>query len=360
MVNILEHIAVHEFAYLFLLCGFFCLTAALFIKEILFKTACIVLFSVFIALSIAEFSLYYSMRPVFTESVKNINFEPDNKKEIVKCARFVDKNKRDFFCFNKNIDYELKNAGNKLLGIAEYTLFTNGFRQTRCDTKGLKTYIFLGCSFTFGEFVNDDETLPYNFSKLMNFEANVLNLGVRGKGTNRALSILNSGIINKIGNNTKAEHFIFSLIGDGIRRNFRLTEGDSSGDNWLYKNEKWSRVPQPLGMIKLIFARSYIFRRIFLEPLESKYVDFYAYYLIDSLVEMDRVIKDKYNSKLTVIIWPEFGGRFIRKIRETNLDLIFLPEEFRKYENGYYNHPNPKMNEETAEILYNHIVANKN
>lgn len=360
MINIPEHIALHEFAYLFLLCGLFFLTAALFVKNVLFRTVCLVFFSVFIALSVTEFVLYSSMRQVFTESVKDIKFEPDNKKEIVRCARFVGQDGIDFFCFNENIDYELKNRNNKLLGIAGYNLFTNGFRQTQCDAKSERTYIFLGCSFTFGEFVNDNETLPYNFSKLMNFKANVLNLGVRGKGTNRTLSILNSGIINKIDNNSKAEHFIYSLIGDGIRRNFRLTEGDSSGDNWLYRNGKWERTPQPLGTIKLLFAKSYIFRKIFLGLIEEKYVNFYAYYLIDSLIEMDRIVKDEYNSKLTIIVWPEFGGKFIRTIKGKNLDLIFLPEKFRKYENGYYNHPNPKMNEEIAEILYNHIVANKN
>jgi len=360
VVNIAEHIAVHEFAYLFLLCGFSFLTAAVFVKNVFFRIICLVFFSVFTALSVTEFVLYSAMRQVFTESVKNIKFEPDNKKEVVKCARFVDKNKRDFFCFNENIDYELKNRDNKLLGIAEYSLVTNGFRQTQCDETGEKIYIFLGCSFTFGEFVNDNETLPYNFSKLMNFKANVLNLGVRGKGTNRALSILNSGIINKIDNNSKAGHFVYSLIGDGIRRNFRITEGDSSSDNWLYKNGKWERTPQPLGTVKLIFAKSYIFRKILLDLMERKYVNFYAYYLIDSLVEMDRIVKDKYNSKFTVIVWPEFGGKFIRTIKGKNLDLIFLPEKFRKYENGYYDHPNPKMNEEIAEILYNHIVVNKN
>ncbi|MDD3053492.1 MAG: hypothetical protein PHG84_03710 [Endomicrobiaceae bacterium] len=295
------------------------------------------------------------MRPVDVESVKNNQFEIDNKKEVIRCARFIDKYKRDFFCFNENIDFELKNDSNKLIAESKYSIFTNGFRQTACNLNAEKTYVFLGCSFTFGEFLNDNETLPYNFSKLLNFESNVLNCGVRGHGTNRTLSILNSGIINRINNNAKVEHFFYSIINDHIRRNFRVTAGDSSSDNWLYKDGKWTRVSQPFGNIKVFFAKSYIFRKIFVDLIEKKYSNFYAYYLIDSLVEIDKIIRDEYNSKLTIIVWPEFTEKFITKLKETNIDLVFLPKDFKKYEKGYYEHPNPKSNEEIAEILYNHI-----
>lgn len=355
MNGIIEHIDVHLFSYIFLFCSLFFLTTAIFVKKIWFRIIYIILFSIFIALGVTEFVLYFSMRPAEIESVKDNQFEIDNKKEVIRCARFIDKYKRDFFCFNENIDFELKNSGNEMIGEAKYSIFTNDFRQTACNLNGEKAYVFLGCSFTFGEFLNDNETLPYNFSKLLNFESNVLNCGVRGHGSNRALSILNSGIINRINNNAKTEHFFYSLISDHIRRNFRVAAGDSSSDNWLYKDGKWTRVSQPFGNIKVLFAKSYIFRKIFVDLIEKKYSNFYAYYLIDSLAEIDKIIKDKYNSKLTIVVWPEFTEKFISKLKETNMDLVFLPKDFRKYEKGYYEHPNPKSNEEIAEILYNHI-----
>ena len=89
--------------------------------------------------------------------------------------------------------------------------------------------------------------------------------------------------------------------------------------------------------------------------------------MIKSLKEMNKIIEERYNSKLTIIVWPDkydkrlgkYGKNFIEKLKETKLDLIFLPEYFDDKETGYRikndMHPTAKANEEIAEILYNHI-----
>ena len=81
---------------------------------------------------------------------------------------------------------------------------------------------------------------------------------------------------------------------------------------------------------------------------------------------MNEIIEKEYNSKLTILVWPDrynkydrYTKRFINKLRETNLDLVFLPEYFNDKEKEYKIkndiHPTAKANEEIAEILYNHI-----
>ena len=50
--------------------------------------------------------------------------------------------------------------------------------------------------------------------------------------------------------------------------------------------------------------------------------------------------------------------RLCEKLKETNLDLIFLPEYFNEkgsYKLEHDGHPTAKANKEIAEILYNHI-----
>jgi len=355
--TICEYLYTYEFMYIFLSLGLICLIFAIFLQKVYLRIIFLMFFSIFISLSVAEFVSSYSLMPIDIESVKNNEFQIDNKVRTVRCAKFLHKNSQMFFCYDKYIEIDLKSPDNKKLREVQYSIFSNGFRQTESNVNGKERYIFLGCSFTFGEFVNDKETLPYYFSKLNNFENYILNCGVRSHSTNRSLSILNSNFINDINNNKHIDHFFYSVINDHIRRNFRIAGRASSSDNWLYKNGKWKRVPQPFGKIKVIFANSYIFRKMFVDLIEKKYSNFYAYYLIDSLVEIDKIIKDKYNSKLTIIVWPEFTEKFITKLKETNIDLVFLPKYFieREYKAEFDEHPGPKANEEIAEILYNHI-----
>ena len=59
-------------------------------------------------------------------------------------------------------------------------------------------------------------------------------------------------------------------------------------------------------------------------------------------------------------VWPNYYSEyFLKKLKSTNLDLIFLPNKFNSMRDGYEiqndGHPTAKANEEIAEILYNHI-----
>jgi len=206
----------------------------------------------------------------------------------------------------------------------------------------------------FGEGVNDNQTLPYYFSKLMNFETNVLNCGVQGHGTNTSLNILNSDIINDYLKDAKTEYFFYSLIDDHIYRNFRVTV---PGDCWLYTDNKWFVVNQLFGKMKDIFKKSYIFRKIFLNIIDSYNKKTYINYLVDSLNQMDKIIREKYKSKLIIIKWRSVSDVLVKAMQNANLKFILLPGYSE--ENGYMikndGHPSARVNEEIAQILYNNI-----
>ena len=216
--------------------------------------------------------------------------------------------------------------------------------------------------FTFGLGVNDNETLPYYFSEKFGFKENVINCGVCGLASNTALSILNnkffSPLINK---NSKIKHFFYSMIEHQIYRNFVYENQDIGwcNDGYLYKNNK-RYIPTMIGKMKYIFARSYIFRKVFLQTVNKIFKKYYEDYMIKSLEEMNRIVKEEYKSRLTIIVWPDdYGERFMAKLKETGLDLIFLPKYFASEEDGYRikydGHPTAKANKEIAEILYSHI-----
>ena len=73
-----------------------------------------------------------------------------------------------------------------------YTVSDAGVRQTRGNAQG-DTWLFMGCSFTFGEGVEDHETLPSRFSEQLGWSANVVNLAFSGYGPHQMLRMLETG-----------------------------------------------------------------------------------------------------------------------------------------------------------------------
>jgi len=242
----------------------------------------------------------------------------------------------------------------------KYSISDNFVRLTEGNPFSENAYIFLGCSFTFGDGLNDNQTLPYYFSKLMNFNANVLNLGIIGRSTNFTLNMLNCDYIEKYVGKAKNKHFIYSLISDHMMRNFNFKRYYRS-DSWLYEKGVWKRTEQPLGKIKIIFAKSCIFRKIFLARIEEWNKSFYEDYMIISLNKIRDLVKLKYNAKFTLIVWPSIEINFKKRLALENFDIIELPEYFEPHEQGtqykilYDDHPTAKANEEIAGMLYKHL-----
>jgi hypothetical protein len=73
-----------------------------------------------------------------------------------------------------------------------YSIGEDGFRITKLTNHTAQIHInFFGCSFTFGEGLNDNETLPHFVHSIDN-NASVKNYGMHGYGVHQALRILES------------------------------------------------------------------------------------------------------------------------------------------------------------------------
>jgi hypothetical protein len=75
---------------------------------------------------------------------------------------------------------------------ADYTIDSNLLRETRSVETG-PTIVFFGDSVTFGEGLNDAETLPQAFADLLGRKQRVLNLGYSGYGPQQFLAELQTG-----------------------------------------------------------------------------------------------------------------------------------------------------------------------
>ena len=363
--TIINHFLNYEFVYIFVFCFVLSLFLSFFIKKQIIKKISLLCFSLFFVLFCFEFILSFYMQKTDMsfdrKYIRDINGDVAVYREI----EIFDGDAGMCVLFNE--EKELKKYKNytEIFDVS-YSIYNNDFRTTKCDTFSKETYVFLGCSFTLGCGLNDDETLPYYFSENFNFKNNVINCGVCGHSTNTSLNILNNAFFSPLIFNKQSniKYFFYSLLSDHIYRNFRYGkiygEDYDASDGYLYKNKRWY-ISTLIGKIKYIFGRSYIFRKVFVPVIDEKFKQYYENYMIQSLEKMNEIIEEKYNSKLAVIIWEKewYSEYFIKKLKETKLDLIFLPEYFNSEKDGYRirhdGHPTAKANKEIAEILYNHI-----
>jgi hypothetical protein len=80
---------------------------------------------------------------------------------------------------------------------ANYTIDSNLLRETRSAETG-PTIVFFGDSFTFGEGLNDADTLPQAFADLLGRKQRVLNLAFSGYGPQQFLAELQTGRFDEV------------------------------------------------------------------------------------------------------------------------------------------------------------------
>ncbi len=354
------HFLNYEFGYIFLLCSLIFLIFSFLIKIKALKKTCIIFFSFFLSLTFVELILSLYMQKPQMEKKENYIYKLENfTTHQVREIKLIDGkgNMSAFYNSDGSSDF----GGCQKIYDVCYTMFGNGFRYTKCDYKSKEAYVFLGCSFVFGAGVNDNETLPYFFSEETSFKSNVLNCGCISKASSTSINILQNDTIGEFLKDVEIKHFFYSFVGDHIERNFRIETSTCCMDNYKFINNRFSRIPQPFGTIKVAFARSYIFRKVFLRQIDKHNRRFYENYMIESLKEMEKIIKEKYKSKLTILVWKYFLEKdLIKKIKQTNLDVIFIDQSLNSEESGYSipfdGHPTAKANKEIAQYLYNKYV----
>ncbi len=330
-------ISPYKFAYTFILLSFIFFLLAVFLKKSLYKKIFLLLFSLLFSLFCIEFILTFNNTDKFTDYTQGSEIKPlsaKNLKKIIDTYTVSDKN------------FE---------GVV-YTTYENGFRYTQCDINSNESYVFFGCSFVFGNLLSDTQTLTYYFSKLMNFRANVLNCGCQGRSSNTALNILKSNIFDSfIKKNSNIKLFIYTLMDQSMKRNFQYV----GNRDWLYKNGRFISPDQPYGFILNFFSKCYIFNAVFLDLFNRINRTFYEDYMIDSLKEMDKIIRTKYNSKLFIIVWGIENSMNI-KLKNSGLNILFLPQyfDYAPYRLKDF-HPSPKANDEIAKMIFDYIKKNE-
>lgn len=232
-----------------------------------------------------------------------------------------------------------------------YNTDENGFRFTQCAKPCVNKYLFLGCSFMFGEGVNDFETLPYYFSKQLNFKCEVINAGYSGTGTNVAYTILESKKIQNL-LSTSRNYIIYGFIEDHIFRNWAGTH-----QNFGFKLKNGNLIKKPIDKdANLIFSNTLIRK---LHKKEAMNLT------LKLMIEMDSIAKKYYKAKFLIFFYPGFNKAILEFMKNELLknNITYLESQINYCKGEYLikneYHPTAKANQEYANEIYKYISSNK-
>jgi hypothetical protein len=255
--------------------------------------------------------------------------------------------------------------GNATLYRVTYTITDAGARTTRGNARG-DTWLFMGCSFTFGDGVEDDETLPSRFSEQLGFNANVVNLGVSGYGANNVLRQLE--LRRLAGAAPPVEHVIYQALPAHVARSAgRFLWGMHgpayriSGDTVRYDGRLRSsdfvrvvRVAHRSDLLRLLMDRLYFQR----EPTTQE-IDLYA----RTVARAGALAKEALGAGFTVLYWDadsETSELIFERLAATGLPIVRASSlvplgELDSLRIPYDYHPTPEAYRRVAAGLATHF-----
>jgi len=238
--------------------------------------------------------------------------------------------------------------------------------------------VLLGCSFTFGLGLNDDETMAYSLGALTNKQ--VVNLGVSGYGPHQMLAALEFDVFPDFAECTPSV-FIYQAIPDHIRRVVGLAEYDKHGPRYRFTDNgdleytgqfsdfADSTDAEAGNLWTRLFGKSFAYREY---ALNREWIGDSEIQLYLSVIRQVRQrLQEKFpGTDFVIVYWDDSNKSYARQLKK-ELPLVadkyigvteILPN-IRETREIYYlpndPHPNALANKTIAEYIANVIRSSE-
>jgi hypothetical protein len=196
-----------------------------------------------------------------------------------------------------------------------YTITDAGVRRTRGSPLG-DTWLFIGCSFTFGEGVEDDETLPARFSEQLGWKANVVNLSTSGYGPPHLLRLLETGRLGGV--RPPVKHVIYQAIPNHAARAVGRAEWYLDGPSYSISGDSirfagpfhGSAGIRALHILRRSDLGRLLERRYRAMPLSDAEIELYV-----RIVEKIAALSEKkLGARFSILFWDNDGDQTTKRI----------------------------------------------
>lgn len=270
--------------------------------------------------------------------------------------------------------------GEELLYDVIYNIGPDGLRVTtspQTPEPNAPVVLFLGCSFTFGQGLPDDQTLPSAFQAAAAGKYRAANWGISGAGPHSILAQFEEERDRTFLAGARSPYAVYVAI----RHHLRRIQGDTHFSPFYPKYRLRDGLPVADGQFESPKARSqfgfgeavsYEARKSHLvghliERLPSAigWVDDDAVELFVALVtQIQKLYAERYGGQLLVVLWDDFGpeqepiedGLGRAGIRFFNAGMAFPDFSPATHFLPYYRHPNADANAELAGFLVGRIT----
>lgn len=253
-----------------------------------------------------------------------------------------------------------------------YTTDYKGRRITPQNENTADTLILLfGCSFTFGEGLNDEETYAWKLSHLLGAKYQIYNYGFHGFGSHQMLSLFQSNRLDYLNKKYNNVH-IFYLTFKGIElRCAGHSKWDKQGPMYVAdNNHSVKRVgtfndfkPKALrGKFKQSLFAEYLLKiyNHIMSPFET---DPYKMCALDAAIikEAEKISKEKFPySTFTVVMYDKMPQTF-EILNDYKIDILEFNDTFVGSDKDTYKipldgHPNALATDIIAEKYFQYIL----
>jgi len=219
-----------------------------------------------------------------------------------------------------------------------------------------KPILFLGCSYAYGEHLDNKETISYKVSQKT--KRPVYNWACTAGGIQHAFYVINK--MQKI--EPDPEYIFYLYIKDHLRRMYTIVDNADRSENLQYKlkNGKFKKKDNRYN----IFDNSYFLLNIkgyFLNNYYTNSKNCHNLFTVYA-TQLKNRIKEKYpNSKFVIVIYDYMPQELIEGLKKNNIDIIY-PQESKKFdynnekyklpkEKDYWQHPSGKAWDVMSDIL---------
>jgi hypothetical protein len=258
-----------------------------------------------------------------------------------------------------------------------YTVDERGLRRAPpCDCgEGIPAIVFFGCSFTYGEGVEDEQTLPYRTGVLTGGRYAVYNFAFHGYGPHQMLAELERGVVA-----SRIEHppryAFYSAVPDHVRRAAGRARWDTflgpryllSGSTVRYAGPFKDTSPQPSRRLSdraaVILSRSAILHRLAPELGEETEAETFAA-IVDAARR--RFETEFEGAELRVLFWGEPSPQsrdLVERLERRGLVVYSVADILpgfaanpRRYNLPGDVHPNAEAYDLVARFLAERVIA---